>query len=314
MNSQIDQGPPAGAVVIGVSLDGSPAALGFAADQACRTHAPLHLVHVLHLSSGDAYAGVLPAIREAADEALAQAVDKARELVEEQVPVTGERVLGGRVVNTLVDRAARGSMLVLEHRRLSPIRRFVTGSTVAGVAGRCQVPVISVPEGWTPETAGAVVVVGVQNADEAASLIYRGMLEARVRETRVEVLHAWFIGGGYDSVVADPAFRAEEERRLRRELAPALDAARAAVPDVPLRLTVQHEDPAEALLALGSSSQLVVMGTRHHLLPLASHVGPVTRTVLQHASFPVLLEPAAPLGSASTAGESDLALGVAQPA
>jgi nucleotide-binding universal stress UspA family protein len=310
--NQDQQGPPAGAVVVGVALDGSQAALRFAADQACRTHSPLHLVHVFHLSSADAYAGLLPAMREAADQAFAQAMEHARHLAEGQVPVTGERVLGGRVVATLVDRASRGSMLVLEHRRLSPVRRLVTGSTVAGVASRCDVPVASVPEGWTGGTTEGVVIVGVQNAEESPSLIGRGMLEARAREASVMVLHAWHIGGGYDPVVADADFRAEQDRRFNRQLAPALDAARADFPGDPLRLKIQHEDPGSALLARADRARLLVIGARHHLLPFGSHVGPVARAVLQHATVPVVLQPVVPLGAAATSDDAARASRVVQ--
>ena len=207
MNSHNNQGPPAGAVVVGIALDGSEAALTFAADEACRTHSPLHLVHVLRISGAEAYAGVLQGAFEAADATVAQGVARARELVDGQVPVTAERVDGGWLLVDLVDRASRGSMLVLQHRRQSPLHRLVTGSIVAGVASRCAVPVVSVPEGWRPEAseaAEAVVTVGVQDPDEAEPLIRRGLVEARALGARVEVMSAWHIDGGYNSVVSRP--------------------------------------------------------------------------------------------------------------
>lgn len=312
MNNQNHPAPPAGAVVVGIALDGYQAALVFAADEASRTHSPLHLLHVLQLSSAEAYAGVLQGAREAADQALAQALADARDLVDGQVPVTGEQVVGEPLVAALLDRASRGSMLVLEHRRLGPLRRFVTGSTVAVVASRSAVPVVSVPEGWTPGTKEGVVTVGVQDADGCAPLIRRGLLEARTRGASVEVVNAWHIGGGYDTVVSDRDFRTTAERRIGREMAPALEVARTEVPGVPLRLRVQHADPADALLASGSSSQLLVIGRRHHLLPIGSHVGPVARAILQHATVPVLLEPATPRKVRVT--QTVLASRVVQPA
>ena len=294
MHSQNHQGPPAGAVVVGVALDGSEAALTFAADEACRTHRPLHPVHVLRISGAEAYAGVLQGAYEAADATVARGLARARELVDGQVPVTAERVDDGWLVADLVDRASRGAMLVMEHRRLGALRRLVTGSTVAGVASRCAVPVVSVPEGWRPDTSEALVSVGVQDTDEAEPLIRRGLIEARARGARVEVLHASHIEGGYDSVVVDRQFRAEKESRITRELAPALAAACGQVPGVPVRLRVRHAVPAEALLASGQSSQLLVIGRRHHLLPLGSHLGPVARAVLQHSTGPVMLNPESP--------------------
>ncbi|MEO6511001.1 MAG: universal stress protein [Nocardioides sp.] len=294
MSTQLSSGPPAGAIVVGVDLEGSLAALTFAARQACLTHRPLHLVHVLRISGAEAYAGVVQGAFEAADAALDGAVATARELVAGLVPVTAERLDEGWLVADLVDRAARGSMLVLEHRRLGRMRRFVTGSTVAGVAARCPVPVVSVPDHWRPGTPEPVVTVGVQDVAEAEPLIRRALTEAQARSARVDVLHAWFIEGGYDSVVADPDFRAEKERRIALDLAPAIEAARALVPDVPVRLRIQHAVPAEALLERGAASQLLVIGRRHHLLPLGSHLGPVARAVLHYGLEPVMLNPEIP--------------------
>jgi nucleotide-binding universal stress UspA family protein len=314
MNTRPSNGPPAGAIVVGLDLDGSDAALTFAADEACRSHRPLHLVHVLRISGAEAYAGVLEGALEAAEAAVDRGLTRAHELIGGQVPVTAEHVDDGWLVADLVDRASRGAMLVLEHRRLGRLRRLVTGSTVAGVAARCPVPVVSVPEGWRPGTPEDVVTVGIQDVDEAGSLLRRGLTEARSRDARVVALHAWYIEGGYDSVVADHEFRAEQEHRVALELAPAIDAARAEVPGVPLRLRVLHAIPAEALVASGASSQLLVIGRRHHLLPLGSHLGPVARAVLQHSTGPVLLNPESPHEVKVAAGDAAVAHWVVEPA
>jgi nucleotide-binding universal stress UspA family protein len=291
MDTQNHSGPPVGAVVVGIAADGSEAALTFAADEACRTHRPLHLVHVLRISGAEAYAGVLQGAFDAAEATLAQGVALARELVEGQVPVTGERVDDGWVVADLVDRASRGSMLVLQHRRQSSLHRLVTGSIVAVVASRCAVPVVSVPEGWRPEASEAFVTVGVQDADEAEALIRGGLIEAQARGARLEVLSVSRVDGAFDSVVADRQFRADNETRITHALAPALAAACSEVPGVPAQLRIEHAVPVQALLAHGQSSQLLVIGRRHHLLPLGSHLGPTARAVLQHSTAPVLLSP-----------------------
>ena len=314
MNTRPSGGPPPGAIVVGLDLDGSDAALTFAAAEACRTLSPLHLVHVIRISGLEAYAGVRAGALEAADEAVSRGLARAHELVGDRVPVTAERVDDGWLVADLVDRASRGALLVLEHRRLGRLRRLVTGSTVAGVAARCPVPVVSVPEGWRPGTPEAVVAVGVQDADEAGSLIRRALTEARARDARVVVLHAWQVEGGYDSVVADRELRVEQEHRVALELEPAIDAARAEVPGVQLRLQVQHAVPAEALVAIGATSQLLVIGRRHHLLPLGSHLGPVARAVLQHSTGPVLLNPESPREVPVAPGDAAFSTMVAQPA
>jgi hypothetical protein len=78
----------------------------------------------------------------------------------------------------------------------------VAGSTVSGVAARARVPVVSVPEDWTLRVeVPAVVTVGVQEPVEAGPLVRQALELARERDARVLVLHAWWLNGGYDSVV-----------------------------------------------------------------------------------------------------------------
>ena len=48
---------PRNAIVVGISADGYDSALEFAVAEAKRASRPLHLVHVLQLPGGDAYAG-----------------------------------------------------------------------------------------------------------------------------------------------------------------------------------------------------------------------------------------------------------------
>jgi nucleotide-binding universal stress UspA family protein len=293
MNSQQHSGPPLGAVIVGLGLDGSEAALTFAADEARRTQCPLHVVHVLRISGAEAYAGVLQGALDLGEATVAQGLDRARELVDGRVPVTAERVDDGWLVADLLDRASRGSMLVLQHRRQSALHRLVTGSIVADVASRCAVPVVSVPEDWRPGASDAVVTVGVQDAAEAEPLIRRGLVEAHARGARLDVLSAWQGGGVKDSEV-ERQLRADHETRITHALAPALAAACGEVPGVPVQLTIEHAAAAQALLAAGRSSQFLVIGRHHHLLPLGSHLGPTARALLQHSTAPVLLVPASP--------------------
>jgi nucleotide-binding universal stress UspA family protein len=158
-----------------------------------------------------------------------------------------------------------------------------------------------------------VVTVGVQDAGEAEPLIRRGLIEARARGAHVEVLSLWHVEGGYDSFAQDREFCAFEERRITQALAPAIAAARRQVPGVPARLRIQHAVPAEALLASAQSSQLLVIGCRHHRLPLGSHLGPVARAVLQHSTGAVLINPETPREATVSARDAAVATASPQP-
>ncbi len=283
---------PAHAVVVGVGLEGPDAALVYAAEVARRTGRPLHLLHVLRVSAAEAYAGVYEGALESAREAMASAEKRAIDLAEGEVPVTTELCDDGWLVADLADHAVADHVMVLQHRRLSRWHRLVTGSTVAGVSARAAGPVVSVPEDWTPApTQEPIVTVAVQDPEEAAPLVACALAEADSRGARVVVLHAWWLYGGYDSIVSDREFRADKERELRELLAPALDAAEAAHPGVPVSVEVRHAPPVEALLEASASSQVLVIGRRHHRLPLGSHLGPVSRAVLRDAAGPVLVCP-----------------------
>jgi hypothetical protein len=50
---------------------------------------------------------------------------------------------------------------------------------------------------------------------------------------------------------------------------------------VPITVDVRHAPPTRALLDASSESLLLVLGRRHHRLPIGSHLGPVARAVLR---------------------------------
>ena len=283
---------PRNAIVVGISADGYESALDFAVAEARRTARPLHLIHVLQLPAGEAYAGVYGGALETANATLSDAVDKAERLLGPDTPVSGEVIDNGWTVDNLVRSTAGDQLLVLQHRALSPVHRLFAGSVVQGVAGRSHVPVVSVPEGWAPRTGTSpVVTAAVQNPVEAPALLRIAFEEARARGARLVVLHAWWLASGYDVVVVDNTFRAEWTDRTNLEIEPVLNPLRAEFPDVDVALEVRHAPPLEAVLDAADSSDLVVLGRRHHRLPLGSHLGPVARGALAHATTPVLITP-----------------------
>ena len=286
---------PENAIVVAVGHHGSDAAAEFAVAEAQRTDSPVHLVQVMRLPDTVEYAGIYAAAVKDADAEIEQALASTRKLAADSpTVVTGERVEDGSVVDQLVRRADLGRLIVLQHRRAGGLRRIVTGSTTNGVASRAAVPVVSVPDDWSPSEDRSLVTVAVQDVDEAAWLLRAGFERARARQTRLVVLHAWWMASGYDVAIVDDSMRTDWEARSRDALAPALSALTAEFPDVEVSVTVRHAPPAEALLDAAEQSALLVLGRRHHLLPLGSHLGPVARAALHHSTCPVLMVPPAP--------------------
>ena len=283
---------PENAIVVAVGHHGCDAAVEFAVAESHRTGSPVHLVQVMRLPDTVEYAGIYAAAVKDADAEIEQALASTRKLAADTATVvTGERVEGGPLVDQLVRRADRGRLIVLQHRRLGTLHRIVTGSTTNGVASKAEVPVVSVPDDWSPSAERSLVTVAVQDMDEAEWLLRAGFEQARARKTSLVVLHAWWMASGYDDAIVDDTMRQEWDARSREALAPALSTLTNEFPDVEVAVQVRHAPPAEALLDAAEQSSLLALGRRHHLLPLGSHLGPVARAALHHSTCPVLMVP-----------------------
>lgn len=283
---------PENAIVVGVPGEGSDSALVFAVAEARRSGSPLHLLHVLHLRAGEAYDTLYGEALESAQALTEAAQLRAKDLSDGAVPVTIEVVDRGWVVGDLVERSESARMIVVQHRKLARLHRIVTGSITNGVAARALSPVVAVPEGWQPaDGKPAVVTAAVQDPQEAGPILRAAFSEARERKADLVVLHAWWLASGYDTAVVGEDMRTEWEERTRAELEPVLAPLRSRFPMVDVTLEVKHAPPAEAILDAAERSDLVVIGRRHHRLPLFSHLGPVARAVLGHSAAPVLMTP-----------------------
>ncbi len=281
---------PRNAIVVAVGIDGAESALQYAVAEARRTGRRVHLVHVLQFPAAEAYAAAYGGALDASRAVLDEALQRAGRLAQHDVTITGELVDTGWVVDDLVRASTGDQMLVLQHRAFNPVHRFFAGSVVQGVASRAHVPVVSVPEGWAPGTS-TVVTAAVQDPAEAAALLRVAFEEARSRAMKLVVLHAWWLTSGFDVAVVDEAMRAGVVEQTRAELEPVLAPLRAEFPDVEVAVDVRHAPPVEAVLDAAESSDLLIVGRRHHLLPFGSHLGPVTRAAIARAASPVLIAP-----------------------
>lgn len=125
-------------------------------------------------------------------------------------------------------------------------------------------------------------------------MLRAGFEQARARRAKLVVLHAWWLANGYDDVAVDDAMRRQRETRMREALGPVMAELTAEFTDVEAELRVRHAPPADAILEEAMKAALVVVGRRHHLLPLGTHLGPVTRATLHHSTCPVLMVPPGP--------------------
>jgi nucleotide-binding universal stress UspA family protein len=261
------------AVVVAVGGRGSSAAIEFAANEALRRHAALHLVHAV--PEGDE--GI-----DQGTEILASAVRLATTLLDGLAPVTASLV-PGRPVEVVAEAAARADLVVVgrcaESRRTHPYVRSVTG----GVGARAEVPVVSVPDGWQPRIGPPTVVVGIDDPAESTDVLVAALRAATERRARLVVVSTWW---------RPPLTQVSEtgwQEVLEEELDLALDAAGMRTSGVPVEVHVRQARPAESLISASWNADLVVLGRHATVVPAGSHLGPVARSVVRESSCPVLL-------------------------
>lgn len=272
-------------VVLALGDDGSVAAVRYAVGQARRVGAPLHVL--LAVPSGRA--GPHPS----EELELHAATGLARDRAAGEVAVTGALVPGEDVASCLVATVGTcdAEVLVLGRTGSDRSGRLVSGSVLAVVAARSPAPVVVVPAGWRPTTdRDRAVVVGVQDVVEAPALLDAAASAAHGLGARLVVVHAWraaedhavvHIGVHDDSRTVGRVAHADLERSLA--------ALRNRWPGLDVGLDLHRGHPVPVLLAAGADAELVVVGRHHHRLPVGSHLGPVTRALIDRCAAPLLL-------------------------
>ena len=280
---------PDGAVVVGIPSEPPTAALRWAVEECRSRQLPLHLVHAFGAPGDILTRQSHVELFEEADRGVRLAVDHVRQLADGRVQVSSQLDDELEPVDSLVRCSAGASLVVLQHRPLGEVHRAFSGSLVNGVASRARCPVVSVPQGWRAGEHRRPVTVAIQEADGAPALLAAAGAAATVRGSGVTVVHAWWLNSGFDLVAVDDAYRKEREQDVREWLDPIVDEYQQEHAAVAVTVHVRHAPPLEAILDAAEGSELLIVGRRRHILPQGSHLGPVSRAVLDHTPTPVLV-------------------------
>lgn len=276
-------------VIAGV--DGSARAVDaarFAAEEARRRGAPLHLVTVVRWPY-DGFAAPPPDLDLPAQiQESGEAVVRSAAATVPTADVTTS-VRQGDPVTVLTELSADAQLVVLGSRGVGGVAGLLLGSAVSGVVTHAHCPVVVLPD----ETAVVVhgrrsVVAGVAGRPDDDQVLAVAFAEAAARGTDLLAVHAW------QDVVLEPELRtlgplvdwagvlADEERALSE----ALSGWREKEPDVVVRELVVRDRPAPALIAASLTAELLVVGRRpRHAL------GSTTHGVLHRAGCPVAVVP-----------------------
>ena len=280
---------------VAVGVDGGPGSAGalrYATEEARRTGAELHLVHVS--PSYPPMAPMTPSLPAEIASTGTAILQQAREAVARIAPelkVGATRHTGSRVAE-LVSSAEGARLLVIGRETRSGLERLLAGGTTAAVAAHSSVPVVAVPSDWEPSAAAGPIVVGLKSQAHATELLGAAFRRAGATGAPIEVVHAWKLPDAYvdriEERTAGAAWLTRGTELVERELAP----WRRDFPDTTVTVTVVHDDPANALVSAAKDARLLILVRRLPSRVLGSHLGGTARAVMRVASCPVEVVPA----------------------
>lgn len=281
-------------VIVGTDgSDGSNEALRWAAHEAARRGAPLHVMTCAQLPvtveagmvGAGAFAGsTMDAIVQEHELCNQQAVDLARSLGL-QLSVTGETVLGAPGY-ALVSASHEDDIVVVGATSHPGRLTDVLGSVATVVAHRAKGAVVVVHGHGRAEQEIKRIVVGVDGSDASDAGLLWATEEALRCGAELVLVHGWVYPYlGSRSSVSEP----RDEMRLdaMRVLESSASKAHELAPAVACHSIITEEGPAKAILNAAEEADLVVVGSRGHGGFAALLLGSVSRTVLQHAPCPV---------------------------
>lgn len=282
-------------VIVGVDgTEGSIEALRWAAHEAARRGWPLHVITCAELpvsmeavlvganvsgSSMDATVREFGAVNE-------RAVQLARSFGL-SIDVTGETVLGS--AGYAMVSAAHDEDLVVVGATSHPGRLTdLLGSVATLVAHRAHGPVVVVHGADRRHVAIGRIVVGIDGSAGGEEALLWAVEEAMRSGAELELVHAWSYpyasgrGAGNDPrhEMRLDAMRTLEQAELR---------AKGFYESIRVHSIVSEDSPANAIIEAGRTADLIVVGTRGRGGFASLMLGSVSRTVVQHATVPVVL-------------------------
>ncbi|GGX74160.1 universal stress protein [Streptomyces hiroshimensis] len=283
-------------LVVGVDgSDGSLDALDWAVDEAVRLGLPLRVVHSSlwerYEGPASSFGTERPADAIMAEHVIGSAEQRARQRAPElEVHAT---VVPEDAVEALVKESREAAALVTGSSGRGVIKGLLLGSVSLAVAGRADCPV-TVVRGEQRNVRGmsGQVVVGVGEADEAASAVRYALREAKARGCELQAVRTWRCPQPSTDVLAvlDDTARAYEEAATA-VLDEVLSDAQSEYPDVTVRRTVLEGPPHRMLLGPAAEADLLVLGTTRRQGHLGLQLGRVSHTALHHSSCPVAVVP-----------------------
>jgi nucleotide-binding universal stress UspA family protein len=279
-------------VIVGV--DGSPAsrlALEWAAVEAVRRDHELVVINAYDWRFVGARATVGGAFALEVRAQAAELVESA--VVDARTFAPGVRVRGAAVLGspgpTLVNASRDAGLVVVGSRGRGGFANLVLGSVSQQVATHAAAPVVVVRA--RAATSGGPIVAGVDGSPGAKHALGMAFDEAALRGARVMAVRVSRPADVPWATDITPYIEDRDEREAaeRAILLEDVGAWSEKYPDVPVESHVVSGHPADALIDISSTAQLVVVGTRGHGGFAGLLLGSVGLQLLHHAESPVLV-------------------------
>lgn len=192
--------------------------------------------------------------------------------------------VSARPATALLDAAAAADLLVVGSSGAGAVSHLLLGSVTSELLAASPCPVVVTPAGT--RTATARIVVGTDGSDHAERAVAWAVSEADRRRCELVVAHAWAPpsrlvgeGGRHGSL-----HEIDAELVLERAIAAAREASGGTV--VP---ALVEGGTVQALLDLGDTADLVVVGSRGRGGFRSMLFGSVAHAVAAHASCPAVI-------------------------
>ncbi|MFD3818984.1 universal stress protein [Streptomyces rubiginosohelvolus] len=280
-----------GAVVVGVDASApARAAALWAAEEADRRGRPLHIVHAADTDHRMLYAGV---------EAIQAILEAGRDLLTDTAEAVSDRYPGLIVTKELsrIDpvgglRAAAGERgtIVVGSRGLGGFGALMLGSVGLGLAARNEVPVIVVRGELDRATTG-VVTAAVHGASDLDWLMLAAA-EAQARKASLRLLSVCNVLAQVGTVTTMLDSLGEVAKQQVHEVTAMAGRIGEVYPDLTVTHHVETGTSVPGILVEASKhTDLMVLGSRRHLLGLGPALGRVSHAVLHHGHCPVEIVP-----------------------
>ena len=270
------------------------AALDFAVAQARSRECGIHLVMALRpIWVGPTDVADLRVVngtfRKYGTDFLIECEHRVHKLSDGAVCVSTE-IIHDAVVPALVAESKNAGLVVMQHHRMNHKHHLPTLSVTNGVAARACAPVVAVPDAWREaDDHPAVIAVGVEDAISSQQVVRAAFEEAQRIGAEVHLVRAWFFSAAFDGDVFAGELGRVQNEAVKEEVRRAFGAIGGEFPDVKYRAVAVHGRAPDVLVAESELARLLVVGRHDPVVPWGSHLGPVTRTVLNHAACPVLV-------------------------